>query len=147
MIEKKGQMIRMSMALIAIALVILGGVAATAAIAAVSDIPDKSGVKVSSADTNYHASLAGDRSSNDEDLIFYAGNLITELPGYKRLKSIASAINHDGLVRTLANTPVRDYAPQTGDMKDLFPVWLLGLCLGLIIMRRAFKGPKIRRRY
>jgi len=147
MIEKKGQIIRMSMALIAIALVILGGIAATAAIAAVSDIPDKSGVKASCADANYHVALAGGRGSEDEDLTFYAGNLITELPGCKRLKAIAFAIKNDGLVATMATTPIRDYAPETGDMKDLFPVWLLGLCLGLIIMRRAFKGPKVRRRY
>jgi len=43
---------------------------------------------------------------------------------------------------TAAETP-----PDTGDREDLFPVWLFGLFLGLIIMRRAFKGPKITRRY
>jgi len=37
--------------------------------------------------------------------------------------------------------------PKTGDREDLFPVWLFGLFLGLIIMRRAFKGPKVNRRY
>lgn len=37
--------------------------------------------------------------------------------------------------------------PKTGDIQDLFPVWVFGMFLGLIIMRRAFKGPKVRRRY
>jgi uncharacterized repeat protein (TIGR02543 family) len=37
--------------------------------------------------------------------------------------------------------------PKTGDVQDLFPVWVFGMFLGMIIMRRAFKGPKVRRRF
>jgi uncharacterized repeat protein (TIGR02543 family) len=55
---------------------------------------------------------------------------------------------HDGVEVSTTERLVEEAAipPQTGDVKDLIPLWLFGLFLGLIIMRRAFKGPKVTRR-
>ena len=94
-------------------------------------------------------------STKIETVVKKDGTWAVDLPKEYKLKAgtkavaamydntkVGVAVSNAEKVIVAAITP-----PKTGDIEDLVPVWLFGLCLGLIIMNRAFKGPKVRRRY
>jgi uncharacterized repeat protein (TIGR02543 family) len=93
--------------------------------------------------------------SKIETIVKKDGTWIVDLPkgytlkgGTKAISAMydntndAVAVSTDVKVITMAATP-----PKTGDREDLYPVWLFGLFLGLIIMRIVFKSPRVTRRY